>query len=268
MSRKPARQAVRKTPETVRVTWPMRLRRIALRAGVVVGLLLVLAATGRAAVYLLDLRVERLVVHGAAEHVAQTDLEKQLASALDAGFFNLDLEAIRSELEAMPWVYRATVRRRWPDAVVVRIEEQRPVARWGLDGFLNHEGDYFSGAFNDRWAELARLEGPAGSEAAMTRRYQNLEALLAPTGLQVVALHQDVLGQVSAELDNGSLLLLGADNHIERMSRFVTLWRGQLEDQPVLRVDMRYEHGAAVALLPTSQWAMGSTPVVERKETR
>ena len=98
----------------------------------------------------------------------------------------------------MPWVYAASVRRRWPDALVVNIEEQRPVARWGLDGFLNHEGEYFPGDFSDRWADLARLEGPEGSEVAMTRRYQNLESLLAPTGLQVVALHEDVLGQVTA----------------------------------------------------------------------
>lgn len=268
MPRKPARQAVRKQAKAAQASWLSRLRTMALRSSVVVGLLLLIAATGRAGLYLLDLRVERLVVRGAVEHVAQSDLEQQLAGSLNIGFLALDLDGIRQELEAMPWIYRATVRRRWPDAVVVSIEEQRPVARWGLDGFLNHQGEYFPGTFDDRWADLARLEGPSGSEAAMTRRYQNLEALLASTGLQMVALQEDVLGQVTAELDNGSTLHLGADHHIERLGRFVTLWRAQLADQPVLSVDMRYEHGAAVAFLPTSQWALGSTSAAKWKEIR
>ena len=268
MPRKSARQAIRNQAKATEVSWVSRLRKVTLRASVLVGLLLLSAATGRAGLYLLDLQVERLVVRGAVEHVAQSDLEKQLADSLNTGFLALDLDGIRRELEAMPWIYRATVRRRWPDAVVVSIEEQRPIARWGLDGFLNHQGDYFPGTFNDRWADLARLEGPSGSEAAMTRRYQNMEALLAPTGLQMVALQEDVLGQVTAELDNGSVLHLGDDHHIERLDRFVTLWRAQLADQSVLSVDMRYEHGAAVAFLPTSQWALGSTSAAKWKEIR
>lgn len=267
MSRKPTRQAVRKKAQSAREPRLLWVRRIAVRASWVLGVVAVAALTARAGVYLLDLRVQRLVVHGADEHVVRADLETQLAPVINAGFFALDLTAIRSQLEAMPWVYAASARRRWPDALVVTIEEQRPVARWGVDGFLNHEGEYFPGDFSDRWADLARLEGPEGSEVAMTRRYQNLESLLAPTGLQVVALHEDVLGQVTAELDNGCLLLLGAENHIQRINRFVALWRGQLHGQPVLRVDMRYEHGAAVAALPATQWALGDAGA-EWKETR
>ena len=267
MPRKAARQAVRKKAQPARESRLLGMRRMAVRAGWVLGVVALTALTARAGVYLLDLRVERLVVHGAGDHVAKEDLETQLAPVINAGFFTLDLNTIRSELESMPWVYAASVRRRWPDALVVNIEEQRPVARWGLDGFLNHEGEYFPGDFSDRWAALARLEGPEGSEVAMTRRYQNLESLLAPTGLQVVALHEDVLGQVTAELDSGCLLLLGAENHRQRISRFVTLWRGQLQGQPLLRVDMRYEHGAAVAPLPGTQWAQGNAGA-EWKEIR
>jgi cell division protein FtsQ len=257
MPRKQGRQAVRNKAVLESVSWQQRLQRLLLKIVVTLGCLAVLVGVFITGSRLLDLRVEQLVLEGAVEHVAVGELETQLAPTLRAGFLTLDLDEVREQLEIMPWVYRAGVRRRWPNVVVIKIEEQRPIARWGLDGFLNHEGEYFPAAFADRWSELARLEGPEGSEHDMTRRYQSLEALLEPTGLQVVALHEDSLGQVSAELHNGVQLALGADHHRERIGRFVALWREQLSQQPVMRVDMRYEHGAAVALLPTSQWAVG-----------
>ena len=267
MPRKQARQAVRNKTVVASVSWRQRVQRLLLKIGVTLGCVAVLLGAFITGSHLMDLRVEQLVLEGAVEHVAVTELETQLAPTLQASFLTLDLDDVRDQLESMPWVYRAGVRRRWPNTVVIEIEEQRPIARWGLDGFLNHEGEYFPGAFDDRWSDLARLEGPEGSEGSMTRRYQSLEALLEPTGLQVVALHEDSLGQVSAELHNGSLLQLGAEKHRERIGRFVTLWREQLADQPVMRVDMRYEHGAAVALLPTSQWASGDFPLANWQET-
>ena len=266
MPRKQMRQAVRNKTVSGSLTWQQRVQRLLLKVAVACGCLAALFGTFVMGSHIIDLRVEQLVLEGAVEHVAVTELEAQLAPTLQASFLTLDLDDVREQLERMPWVYRAGVRRRWPNTVVIEIEEQRPIARWGLDGFLNHEGEYFPGAFADRWSELARLEGPAGSERHMTRRYQSLEALLEPTGLQVVALHEDSLGQVGAELHNGVLLQLGADNHRERIGRFVTLWREQLEEQPVMRIDMRYEHGAAVALLPASQWASGDFPMVNWQE--
>jgi hypothetical protein len=51
----------------------------------------------------------------------------------------LDLRDLRRELEALPWVYRAELRRRFPDTLEIRVVEQVPIARWGDGAFLNHE---------------------------------------------------------------------------------------------------------------------------------
>jgi cell division septal protein FtsQ len=54
------------------------------------------------------------------------------------------------------------------------------------------------------------------------------------------------LRQVSAQLDNDLTLQLGATELLERTTRFRQLWRQELMAQTVTRVDLRYEHGAAV----------------------
>lgn len=243
------RGAARRAVAPAKPSWPERIKRGVTQAVVVVGVVAVLAGAAQGGLYLLDLRIERIAVTGSTIQVDLADIESMIASRVGAGFLATDLDAIRVRLEALPWVYSANVRRRWPDSVAIHIEEQRPIARWGVAGFLNHEGDYFPGEDGQQWQRLPRLEGPAGSEVSMMRRYQNLEALLSDTGLEVVWLAEDDVGQVSAELDNGMVLALGSDHFVRRVRRFVTLYRQHLVDQAVVRVDLRYEHGAAVQLL-------------------
>jgi|GEM_PF-6114447 len=88
-------------------------------------------------------------------------------------------------------------------------------------------------------------------------KYQRLVDTLAPLGLTVAQLVVDERGQVEAELAGGTRLLLGGADFRERMGRFVALYRGELAPHRdrLLRVDMRYAEGAAVAFAPGQQVA-------------
>jgi cell division protein FtsQ len=87
-------------------------------------------------------------------------------------FFTVDLESVRALFESIPWVRRAELRRRWPDCLEVRIEEQVPLARWGQQRrdtqLVNADGQLFRGQSD---ATLPLLSGPAGSEGEVARRY-------------------------------------------------------------------------------------------------
>lgn len=225
-----------------------RLKRGFTQAVVLAGALVVLAGAGQGGVYLLGLQVERIAVTGSARQVTEETVGELVAGHVAQGFLAANLNDIRRKLEALPWVYSANVRRRWPDTIAIHIEEQRPIARWGEQGFLNHEGELFAGQMTEDWAHLPRLSGSEGAQRRLVDRYQTLEALLADTQLGVVWLAEDAIGQVSVRLDNGTVLALGNDDLIARMQRFVRLQQDYLGDQRIARVDLRYRHGAAVAL--------------------
>jgi cell division septal protein FtsQ len=78
------------------------------------------------------------------------------------------------------------------------------------------------------------------------RRYQTLASMLEPEHLVIRSLSLDELGQVSVLLDNGLVLQLGSGEMLQRITRFRQLWRQELMAQTVTKVDLRYEHGAAV----------------------
>lgn len=102
-----------------------RRRRTRLLTGMGVLLGLIVAAVGSTMSPLLD--VDRVTVVG-ADHVSQSDLLS--AGGVDHGdrLIDLDLQAARRSIMAMPWVASARVVRDWPDAVRISVTEERPAA--------------------------------------------------------------------------------------------------------------------------------------------
>ena len=208
---------------------------------------LVMAGTVRAVDYLMGLEVERIAVNGVLNHISAEEIEAQVADALTVGFLFADLERVRRRLEAMPWVHLAQVRRHWPNTIGIHITEQQPIARWGRTGFLNHEGEYFPvEAIDPAYADLPVLDGPEGGAVTLMQRYLRLESVLTSLNIEIRRLSQDSLGQLTVAFDGGTTLMLGNREFAPRLSRFATLWEQELQSSSVARIDMRYEHGAAV----------------------
>ena len=143
-------------------------------------------------------------------------------------------------------MYRVNTRRRWPAEIEVTLTEQRPLARWGEGGYLNHEGEFFAANPDPLYQDLPLLIGPDGAEASLMRRYQTLAGLLEPTALLISELSLDPLGLVAVRFESGLSLLLGTKDISHRVARFKRLWEEELPAQAVAKVDLRYEHGAAV----------------------
>ena len=250
--RKPAQGATRNTKEPVE-----RSRKSSVwfnRALILAGAGVVLLAAVQAYITLQSIPVQRISVTGELEHTRAEAVQEMVQPALAGGFLNADLQHIRRQLEGLPWIYEATVRRKWPNALEIHVVEQLPIARWGSDGFLNHEGEVFHSAKIGEWQSLPLLQGPEGAARDLVANYQRLVELLAPVGLAVEQLVVDERGQVEAVLTGGMQLIVGGDDFLERMHRFVAIYRTELaaRAEDVERVDLRYESGIAVAFSDAS----------------
>ena len=241
------RRATRKPAAGQMTVAPVsQLRRWVNRGLLVTGVGLVSAGLYQGGTHLSAQQIERLTVIGDVQHIDIEAIQSRLAPRVAAGFLATDLTDLRYELESLPWVYRANTRRRWPAEIEVTLTEQRPLARWGEGGYLNHEGEVFAATPDPLYQDLPLLIGPDGAEVSLMRRYQALAGLLEPTGLQISELSLDPLGQVAVRFDSGLSLLLGAKDISHRVKRFKRLWEEELPAQAVAKVDLRYEYGAAV----------------------
>jgi len=187
-------------------------------------------------------------------NIDQQQIQQRLASLLaGSGFFSLDLDAVRQELESLPLVARASLRRRWPGQLVAQLQMHQPLARWGEQGLLVEGGQVLpEGA--EHYQQLPQLIGSVGSEGALWEQYQQFEQMLWPLGLSVMRLeqHQRGSGFLTAKALNGDATVefaWGSDGQwMEKMQRFIHLvGQGALHPGELTRVDLRHRNGFAVA---------------------
>ena len=246
-SGKPVRGASRNTPAVA-----SRARKPSVwlnRLLILVAVGVVLVAAAQAWLTLQRIPVQRISVTGELEHTQAEVVQDLVQPSLAGGFLKADLQGIRRQLQGLPWIFEATVRRKWPNALEIHVVEQLPIARWGRDGFLNHEGEVFHSGKSGDWESLPLLLGPEGTAKALMAKYQRLVEMLASVNLSVEQLAVDERGQMEAVLAGGMKLIVGSDDFLGRMHRFVAIYRTELarRAEDVERVDLRYESGIAVA---------------------
>jgi cell division protein FtsQ len=235
---------------TRKVAAKKRPRRVAAwfnRVLILSALAIVTVVTSRGYIALQEIPVQRVTVTGKLAHTQKETVQHMVQPALVGGFLRADLQRIRDQLEDLPWIYRAAVRRQWPNVVAIHVVEQLPIARWGQSGFLNHEGELFHSDREGDWASLPLLQGPAGTARTLMGTYRRMTQMLTPLGLKVDELRVDERGQIEARLPGKMQLLLGGSDFRERMQRFVMLYRKELAQRDIERIDLRYHSGVAVA---------------------
>jgi hypothetical protein len=95
-----------------------------------------------------------LIEHVRFEGIARAKPEalRHLADVTNgATMVGVDLAAVRAGVERHPWVKGASVRREWPDTVVVKVDEYQPVALLRTErlAYLDASGDAFLSAQPD-----------------------------------------------------------------------------------------------------------------------
>lgn len=189
---------------------------------------------------------------GPFAHVSQAELESVALPGLMGSFLTVDLDAAQQRIEALPWVDRAWLNRRWPNAIYVRFTEQKFVARWNDDAWLGNDGSAVALPNHDGPQDVVQLRGPTGAEEQALATYRKLSEQLVTIGLSIDELQLTERRMWALRLSNGVELLIGRDRLEERFQRFVKIYPVLVnEGRRIGRIDLRYANGVAVA------WAKG-----------
>jgi cell division protein FtsQ len=211
-----------------------------------------------------SVRVESMYGIG-LKHVNEVTVRNGVVGKIKGNFFTANLEQVRTTFEAVPWVRRASIRREWPDQLIVSVEEHEALGTWGEDGrLLSVKGDVFTAnlAEADEDHPLPAFEGPEGSEKDVLARFAQLRSWFAPVRLVPESLSLSSRYAWTVKLDNGMRVALGREqdpNTLKaRVQRLVGIYPqlvARLQEGRIDSIDMRYPNGLALAssalLVPT-----------------
>ena len=68
---------------------------------------------------------------------------------LEGNFFSLNIHKLREGMKKLPWIKDVDIYRKWPNRITMLITQHQPIARYGMQGLINEEGEFFGAAYED-----------------------------------------------------------------------------------------------------------------------
>lgn len=200
--------------------------------------------------------IKSVVVEGEFHLISKQRATELIGDEINGDFLQLDLMELKAALLSDPWVEKVTLNRRWPDTLVVKIIEQKPIARWG-DGFLNQRGEIVRVENAGPLSGLPWLQGSEADAIEILQQYQDLSQILRSRGLDVLALKCDNKKSWRLTVKNHVEIAIGRDQVMEKIRRFVTVYDTHLSSvwSDVKAIDVRYTNGIAVRWVADSAMA-------------
>jgi cell division protein FtsQ len=202
-------------------------------------------------------KIGTVQIEGSLTFLSKSDLEDAVNQFVETSMVALELDHLKMELESKPWVNSAEVRRVWPDRLIIKVEEEVAIARWGNNQLLNQQGRIFEPDSINEHMQLPQLAGPAGTESKVMRQYLQFNQLMYPLGARIRELELNGRGAWSLSFSginqaNAQInvkVRVGKSQVLERLKRLVTFLAVQGPETLLLveSIDLRYANGLAVA---------------------
>ena len=209
------------------------------------------------------LPLSKLVVTGERHYTRNDDIRQSILALGPPGtFMTQDVNIIQQQIERLPWIKQASVRKQWPDELKIHLVEYVPIARWNDQHMIDAQGIAFSVPAERAVKQtLPMLSGPEGSEGEVLQGYRAMGDVLAKDKFTLKEAAMTARRSWQLTLNNGIKLNLGRGDTMKRLSRFVELYpvlqqQEQADNKRISYVDLRYDSGAAVGWQPA--------PVVEQ----
>lgn len=204
--------------------------------------------------------IRGITVAGETDFIDAEALERSMRETLRGNYFTADLDALRRQAEAVPWVASAKVERVWPDAIRVELVRRRAVAVWNKVRLLSDRGEIFApkDLSAHEAAGLPQFSGPDAMAPEVAEMQSVLEPLAKRLGASVTELRVTERGSWSAQIEGPELprtkIVLGrvtADSGIAERFALVAAHYGEVSRMmggaPAV-IDARYENAFAATM--------------------
>jgi len=195
-----------------------------------------------------NLRISSIEVTGDFKVLNKSKLEPVIAPFTRTNLYLLDAKALEEEIENQPWVSSASMTKVWPDKLIVKIFEQKPVAYWGKDKMLSDNGEIIDDTIDTEKGLLPVLYSPDDKGREMANSFLKVRRWMKGVPLKIIEFKRDSRGSWKIKLENGMVLKIGRDHQKRRVRRFMVGYQQGLGNviKQISSVDLRYTNGFAV----------------------
>lgn len=192
--------------------------------------------------------IKTIEVRTALNMVSKEEVRNIAQNYMHDGFFTVDLAAFENQLNDIPWIYRANIKRVWPSKLVIGIVEQQPYFRWGESHLINKYAEIFYVGDTKNFGKLPLLQGVSGREQHLINLYYKYNEKFNQVGAGILKIKEDARYDKEITLLDGISINIGreqADKQIERCLHSFAMFT-KAEREAIASIDLRHSNGFAV----------------------
>ena len=195
-----------------------------------------------------NLTISSVEVKGDLNILDKDQLKPVIEPFTKTNLYLLDQKALETAIESNPWVHSASMTKIWPDKLIVKIFEQRPVAFWGDKEMLAENGEIIKASLPKEKGNLPLLYSPSDKGRNMATGFLKIREWMKDFPLKMVEFKEDRRGSWQIKLQNGMTVKIGREHQKKRLRRFMVGYDHSLKQviNNVKTVDLRYTNGFAV----------------------
>ncbi|MCU7798603.1 MAG: FtsQ-type POTRA domain-containing protein [gamma proteobacterium symbiont of Lucinoma myriamae] len=204
------------------------------------------------------------------ENQKSKELQRMTGNMMNGGFFNINVNQLRADLLfRLPWVKSVSVRKVWPDKLLLKIIEHKPVARWlsveksnklNETQLISQNGIIFNPVLTDKqerqFAKMTLLTGTKSNAEKVLTNCSHINKRLKQLGIGIkqCGMNERRSWKLKLSLINDLDLQLGKEKIMQKLERFINVFSGQLKQylSSVESADLRYSNGFSVKWIPAA----------------
>ncbi len=179
--------------------------------------------------------VKNIKISGDLTYVKKSHLQQIILPFLVRGFFRLDSQGLKEKISHEPWIANVTLKRFWPDTLIVNFVTKKPIAFIGEYGIVDDKGNIF----------ISDSEKSKGLDLPI---YNTMKPLLAKLNLRIKVLKLAEQHYLYLKLSNGLSVYLSRSQPYIELKRLIDVYSDVIASKVSMvdYVDLRYVHGMAV----------------------
>ena len=195
-----------------------------------------------------DISIKTIEIQTALNKVSKSEIRTIAENYMHDGFFTVDLSSFEGQLNDIPWVYRANIKRQWPSKLVIEISEQQPYFRWGENHLINKYAEIFYVQDIQQYSALPLLHGVQGREKHLMDLYYRYSGRFKKVGSEILKLKEDARYDKEITLVNGISINVGREHTNKQIERCLYSFAmfTKAERDAIASIDLRHSNGFAI----------------------
>ena len=194
-------------------------------------------------------QIKNISIESIIININKDDVFEKSKNYLDSkSFFNFKINILKKEIEEVPWVKSADIRRVYPGEIKIYIEEHIPIAIWNNESYMNNIGDIFF--VNDIKKNLPIISSNQSGNKIMFEYFSLLLKYISDENfdIKIKKIEENDIRSLSAYLSSGIIVKFGSKDIRGKILTFIKVYKtlNTSDLEKIRYIDMRYSNGFSI----------------------